>query len=69
MTLSAINGNAGNLAMQSMSSAAPGNEAREVGPDHDGDSDDAGSRAVSAAPSPTVNSSGQTTGRMVNITA
>ena len=42
-------------------------ERRRVGPDHDGDADD---RVGSvSAPRPVVNSSGQTTGLMVNTKA
>ncbi len=48
-------------------------EAREVGPDVDGDGDDAGAKAVKAtAQQPaaaTVNASGQKVGSIVNVTA
>ncbi len=51
--------------------AAPTGEARETGPDHDGDADDA-SKVVAAAvkpAAPVVNTSGQITGGSVNTKA
>jgi hypothetical protein len=46
-------------------------EAREVkgAADHDGDSDDSGSKAIKAAPASTVNSSGQTVGSLLHTIA
>jgi hypothetical protein len=42
-------------------------EVRKPGGDHDGDSDDRGSKAVQAPPDPTVNTSGQTIGQRINV--
>lgn len=42
-------------------------ETGKAGPDHDGDSDDRA--AVNSAPKPVVNTSGQTTGLVVNTKA
>lgn len=67
MTISSISAQTAGLTAQSAQYASRGNEAREVGPDHDHDADDGG-RAV-AAPSPVVNASGQTIGGTVNVTA
>ncbi|CAB3698484.1 hypothetical protein [Trinickia soli] len=70
MTLSPINANAMSLAAQSAHYASGGNEAREVGPDHDGDGDDGGSQAIAAAASrPVMNANGQMVGGTVNVTA
>ena len=44
-------------------------EVRAAGGDHDGDADDGGARAVKAAPAPTVNTSGQKLGQVINVTA
>ena len=43
-------------------------EGAERGPDHDGDADDAGVKAA-AAPAPTVNTSGQTIGKIISTKA
>ena len=39
------------------------------GPDKDGDTDDSAAKAVQAAPSPTVNTNGQTVGQIINVPA
>ncbi|MBU6488301.1 MAG: hypothetical protein KGQ57_10790 [Burkholderiales bacterium] len=57
------------LAAQSAHYASGGNEAREVGPDHDGDRDDGGSQAIAAASRPVMNANGQMVGGTVNVTA
>jgi len=44
-------------------------EAGESGRDHDGDSDDRAAAVGNAVPTPSVNSYGQITGRVVNVTA
>jgi hypothetical protein len=54
--------------------AVKGGEAGEVGPDLDGDADDGGRKASPAvaapsSPAPSVNSSGQTVGTLINIKA
>lgn len=67
MTISSISTQVAGLAMRSAQYASPGKEAREVGPDRDGDADDA-SRAVAPAAA-SVNPQGQTVGTMINATA
>ena len=61
----------GNVAQQSHvpQHVAKGGESREIGPDVDGDADDTGPRATAAAPTPTVNASGQTVGQLINTKA
>lgn len=59
---------------QTAQRGATSSEAHEVGPDVDGDGDDAGTKAVKAAATqptvtPTVNSSGQKVGTLINVTA
>jgi hypothetical protein len=54
------------LALQSAHYASSGNEAREVGPDRDGDADDGRSIAPVSA---SVNPQGQTVGTTINVTA
>ena len=44
-------------------------EVQKAGPDHDGDADDGGAKAVKAAPAPTVNSAGQKLGQVINAAA
>jgi hypothetical protein len=46
-------------------------EAREVkgAADNDGDSDDGGTKAIKAASAPTVNTSGQAVGTLINAVA
>ena len=44
-------------------------EVQKAGRDNDGDSDDGVSKAVKAAPAPTVNLNGEKLGQVVNITA
>ncbi|WP_042264172.1 hypothetical protein [Paraburkholderia heleia] len=59
---------------QTAQRGATSSEAREVGPDVDGDGDDAGAKAVKAAATqpaatPSVNSSGQQVGTIINVKA
>jgi hypothetical protein len=44
-------------------------EMQKGGGDNDGDADDRGAAAVQSTPSPTVNTSGQQIGRLINVTA
>jgi hypothetical protein len=44
-------------------------EVKKSGRDNDGDSDDRGSKAVQAAPTPTVNLNGQKLGQVINVSA
>ena len=67
MTISSIGAQVAGFAAQSAQHASSGNEAREVGPDRDGDADDGGN-AVSRAAS-VVNASGQTIGGTISVTA
>ena len=57
----------------SSANAAPrspeASEVRKAGPDHDGDSDDHGAKAVNAPPAPTVSATGQKLGQVINATA
>jgi len=69
MTISSIGGNAVAQQHQLPPSASRGGEAGEVGPDMDGDADDKASRAAPVAPPPTINSSGQTIGQLINVKA
>lgn len=67
MTISAIGAQTAGFAAQSAHYASSGNEAREVGPDRDGDADDS-RNAVARAPS-VVNANGQTIGGTIDVTA
>ena len=49
--------------------SAPRPEAREVGPDHDGDADDRGTQVKAAAPAPTLNTLGEITGSSISTKA
>lgn len=44
-------------------------EIQKSGRDNDGDADDRGAPSVQSAPAPTVNTSGQQIGRLINIAA
>jgi hypothetical protein len=54
----------------SSASVAPVNpeasEVQKAGPDHDGDADDRGAKAVQAPPAPTVNVRGQKIGQVIS---
>ncbi len=67
MTINPIATNA--PALKPVTQTSP--EAREVGPDHDGDADDAGGKisAPAHAVAPTVNLSGQVVGATVSTKA
>jgi hypothetical protein len=69
MTISSIGSSHINTQLQAPQNASKGGEAGEVGPDVDGDADDGGRKAVPASPAPTVNSSGQTVGQLINVKA
>ncbi|HDR9178941.1 TPA: hypothetical protein QDB06_006601 [Burkholderia vietnamiensis] len=76
MSVSSVGGNQQlQLPIQTAQTAQRGmtsSEAREVGPDVDGDGDDAGAKVVQAAaaqPAPSVNSSGQQVGTIINVKA
>ncbi|MEI7681628.1 MAG: hypothetical protein WCK07_19665 [Betaproteobacteria bacterium] len=49
--------------------SAEASEVKQAGGDHDGDADDGGVKAVQAAPAPTVNTSGQKLGQVINVVA
>ena len=55
--------------MQSMQKSPEAAEVKKAGGDHDGDADDGGVKAVKAAPAPTVNTSGQKLGQLINVAA
>jgi len=66
------------MSINSISSSTPPQsiqrtpEAAEVskgGRDNDGDADDAGVQAVTPAPAPTVNTDGQSIGKIISVTA
>ena len=57
------------LSMQSMQKSPEAAEVKKAGGDHDGDADDGGVKAVKAAPAPTVNTSGQKLGQLINVAA
>lgn len=69
MTISSVGSSAVAQQYHLPQSVSKGGEAGEVGPDVDGDADDSASRAASVAPKPTVNSSGQTIGQLINVKA
>ena len=64
--MSSIQPVSGNTVPQPVAQKPEALEARRSGPDHDGDSDD---RAGAAAVKPTVNTSGQLLGQLVNAKA
>ncbi|MGG1947570.1 hypothetical protein AB1286_22715 [Trinickia sp. NRRL B-1857] len=68
MTISSIGMHAAGLALQSALYASSGNEAREVGPDRDGDADD-GRNIASISVSASINPQGQKVGTTINVTA
>jgi hypothetical protein len=57
------------MSMQSPQRKPEAAEVRQAGGDHDGDADDGGAKAVRSAPAPTVNTSGQKLGQVINVTA
>ncbi|MBB3261751.1 hypothetical protein F4827_006625 [Paraburkholderia bannensis] len=69
MTISSIGNNSVARQYYQTQNIPKGGEAGEVGPDMDGDADDGGARATPPASTPTVNSSGQTIGQLINIRA
>ncbi|MEM5327961.1 hypothetical protein VSR34_15395 [Paraburkholderia sp. JHI2823] len=69
MTISSIGGNAVAQQHPLPPNVSKGGEAGEVGPDRDGDADDKASQAAPTASAPTVNSSGQTIGQLINVKA
>jgi len=68
MNVSAVsNTNVSTQALQRNSEAA---EVKKAGPDHDGDADDGGvAKAAKPSTAPTVNSNGQTIGRVISVKA
>ncbi|MDR3738264.1 MAG: hypothetical protein P4L40_04510 [Terracidiphilus sp.] len=69
MTISSIGNSHISTQFQTPQNASRSGEAGEVGPDVDGDADDGGRKAVPASAAPTVNSSGQTVGQLINVKA
>lgn len=69
MTISSVGSNAVTQQYHLPQSVSKGGEAGEAGPDIDGDADDRGSRSTPVAPTPTVNYSGQTIGKLINVKA
>jgi hypothetical protein len=69
MTISSIGNSHISTQFQAPKNASKSGEAGEVGPDVDGDADDGGRKASLASAAPTVNSSGQTVGQLINVKA
>jgi len=63
MSVSSISG------VNTMPPSPEASEVKQTGPDHDGDADDGGAKAVKSTPTPTVNTTGQKLGQIVNVKA
>ncbi len=68
MSISPISSASGNMPVQATQRSTEATEVNAGGKDRDGDSDD-GVSSASAVKPPTVNTSGQITGQIVNVTA
>lgn len=68
MTISPVSSNAGNQVSNIKQSAPPANAEVRGEKENDGDSDDGASSRINAA-APTVNTSGQTIGATISVTA
>ncbi len=70
MTVNAVSSNSGAVQATAIQAKAESGEAQRAGRDatNDGDSDD-GSVSAAKAPTSTVNMSGQTIGKLINIMA
>lgn len=68
MTISSVSSNIGNQVNNIKQSAPPANAEVRGEKENDGDSDDGASSRINAA-APTVNTSGQTIGTTISVTA
>jgi hypothetical protein len=66
MSISSVGSSTGNAPIQQAPEAA---EVKKVGGDNDGDSDDRGAKAAQAPLAPSVNTSGQKIGQVINVRA
>ena len=69
MDVNAVSSDVSSLLAQSAQKTPEAVEVRKTGGDNDGNSDDRGAKAAQAALAPSVNSSGQKTGQIVNVSA
>jgi len=69
MDVNSIGSSANYQGAQSAQRAPESAEVRKAGGDHDGDSDDSGATKATTTVKPSVNSSGQKTGQVINVSA
>ena len=69
MDTTAVGSSASNLLAQSAQSPPEAAEVKKSGADNNGASNDRGVEALKSATAPSVNTSGQKTGQIVNVTA
>ena len=69
MSIGSVSSSSNTAATQTLQRKAEAAEVKKTGPDNDGDADDGGAKKVQASPAPSVNTSGQKVGQVINVSA
>jgi len=69
MNIGSVGSSQGTSSTQTLQRKSEATEAKKIGPDNDGDADDGGAKKLQSTPTPSVNTSGQAVGQVIDVKA